>query len=276
MLIDAHAHVWDTAVLDYPWIGPEVPVPPVFLPAQLREGDREPTGFVFVQADCVPEQGLAEARWVAGLDAPDLVGIVAFAPLERADAAAALAELSSLDSVIGVRRLLQDEEDAFVRGPALDAGLAALARHGWSFDACVRWTQLDAVAELSERHDEVPIVLDHLGKPPLDDPDTDAFAHWRAGLARLAALPHVAVKLSGLPAETTREPEADLVGPWLRAAVDLFGPTRCLIGSDYPVSARGSAGRVVWFDTVRAALAPSDAEWAHISSLSARRIYRLR
>ena len=77
-------------------------------------------------------------------------------------------------------------------------------------------------------------MLDHLGKPPLYG-GPEEFARWRSALAKLAELPNTAVKLSGLPAEArNRAPEASF-GPWIRAAYDLFGPHRSMIGSDWPV-----------------------------------------
>ena len=81
--------------------------------------------------------------------------------------------------------------------------------------------------------DEVRFVLDHAGKPPLASGD---LAAWARDVRRLAALPNVAVKLSGLVTE------ADW-GTWtvvdLRPAVDVvldaFGPDRTMTGSDWPV-----------------------------------------
>lgn len=274
-LIDAHAHLWDTKTLDYPWIEAEASLPRSFLPDDLRAGDRETTSSVFVQAECLPSQGLDEARWVAGLGASDLSGIVAFAPLDTDGARAALDALAEEDLVVGVRRLLQGEGAEIFADETFHEGLVALSERGWSFDACVRWTQLGALGGLAQRHESLAIVLDHLGKPPIDDPDPAAFARWRDDLAALAALPRVSVKLSGLPAETTQEPTADLLGPWLRAVVDLFGPSRCMLGSDYPVSIRGGAPRSEWFELVRNAVQLSSGEWDEVREGTARRVYRL-
>ncbi|MFC6325150.1 amidohydrolase family protein [Microbacterium koreense] len=274
-MIDTHAHLWDTGVLDYPWLAEADTLPKVFLPADLREGDREKTRFVFVQADCLASQGLEEARWVADRGADDLAGIVAFAPLETAAVTADLAALDAVPGVVGIRRLLQDADEELLDSPDLDAGLEAVSARGWTFDACIHWQQLSALTRLAARHEGLPIVLDHLGKPPLDSDDTQTFALWRSQLADLASLPHVFLKLSGLPAETVSEPTAGALGPWLRAAFDLFGPDRSMLGSDYPVSRRRGMVRADWFDLVASALGASAAEWAQVREHTARAVYRL-
>ena len=96
----------------------------------------------------------------------------------------------------GLRRLLQDEDHSFFELGSFAQGLDGVARRGWTFDACVRWHQLEDLYELARRHEDLPLVLDHLGKPPLNG-GPDEFARWREALARLAELPNTAVKLSG-------------------------------------------------------------------------------
>ena len=58
-------------------------------------------------------------------------------------------------------------------------------------------------------------------------------ADWRAGLRALAAIPHVAIKLSGL-GFIMRDWTLDQVRPFVLEAIDLFGPDRCLVASDTP------------------------------------------
>jgi L-fuconolactonase len=58
------------------------------------------------------------------------------------------------------------------------------------------------------------------------------------------------VKLSGLltEAEPERRSSAAL-RPWLRHAVEVFGPTRCMFGSDWPVLDLGG-GFARWIEVV--------------------------
>jgi predicted TIM-barrel fold metal-dependent hydrolase len=95
-------------------------------------------------------------------------------------------------------------------------------------------------------------VLAHLGKPgvgrrPLRD--------WAHDVDRLAASPNVACTLSGLTGEADRATctRAHLVS-YLRHAVAVFGPARCMFGSDWPVASL-STTYGGWLDTVREAVA---------------------
>ena len=75
-------------------------------------------------------------------------------------------------------------------------------------------------------------------------------------LRRLGALPNVLCKLSGLTTEAAperRTPEHLL--PFLRHAVEVFGPARCMFGSDWPVLTLATTyGQ--WLDLVLTAIDP--------------------
>lgn len=274
-VIDAHVHLWDRGRFDYAWLDAEPDLPSVFLPADLQVDAEHGERVVFVQADVAPHQGVGEAAWVSGLAdrAPWIAGIVAFAPLDAPDGESTLDALADLPLVVGVRRLLQDAPDDLLLGSALRQGLAGLARRGLPFDACVRAKQLPALRQALAHVEDLQVVLDHLGKPDLAG-GADAWTTWRGDIDALADLPGTVVKLSGLPAEVPSGADVDL-GPWLRAALDAFGPDRCLLGSDWPVSARDGRSRADWFALVRRELAVSPDEWARIAAGTAARVYAL-
>ena len=76
-------------------------------------------------------------------------------------------------------------------------------------------------------------VLDHAGKPAIASGEFD---DWRVQLAALAALDNVAVKLSGMVTEADWErwTPADLA-PVVEHVLTSFGPSRVMLGSDWPV-----------------------------------------
>ena len=179
-------------------------------------------------------------------------GIVGYAPLHDPVAAAAhLRELRRFPLVVGVRRLIQDEPPGFTSRPGLRAGVALLAAEDLVFDLCVREPQLGEVVDLVRATPEVRFVLDHLGKPRVGADPT----RWRRDLRALAELPNVVAKLSGLMTEVV--PGAGAAGdvrPYLEYALEVFGPQRCLFGSDWPVlTLAGSYPE--WRDTVLDAVA---------------------
>src|SRR4051812_44173319 len=138
-LIDSHVHVWDPAANDYRWLSGELDRS--YLPDDYRAGAPHTTGVIFVEAEAA--DAVAEARWVDALAWPELLGIVAQAPLERGDGVSGhLARLQESGRVVGIRRQLQDEPLAFFDDPGLLVGLRVLAATGLPFDACVRHEQL--------------------------------------------------------------------------------------------------------------------------------------
>jgi L-fuconolactonase len=271
-IIDSHVHVWDPAVNVYDWLSGDLDR--AYLPPEYQAGAPDTTGVVFVQAAAA--DGLAEARWVASLDWPQLVGIVAHAPLELGDAVAdVLDDVQSIDRVVGMRRQLQDEPIAFLDDPGLLAGLRVLAARGLPFDACVRHEQLPALTALLQRVPELHVVLDHLGKPPVAAGDD---GRWERDIRALAALPQVRVKLSGVaPEASPTHPVRGQAHPWLMIALDAFGVERCMVGSDWPVSAVFGAGEApgLWLAHVLEDAGATLAEREWLSWRTATEFYRV-
>ncbi|GAB7037032.1 MULTISPECIES: amidohydrolase family protein [Catenuloplanes] len=258
MTVDAHVHFWNPETLHYAWLTGtplDRPYRPVDLAAEL--GDLP--DLVMVQADCAPHQARAEVEWVrAAADVyPRIRGMVAYAPLETGPAATGLIEEYAADPfVVGVRRNIQDEKPGFAVTGHFRYGVRALGAAGLTFDACVRHHQLPDLVALARDCPGTTIVLDHLGKPPVATGEgRDA---WRAALADLAALPNVRCKLSGLVTEASHDTwTPDQLYPYLDAALELFGPARCLFGSDWPVVTLAADYRL-WYGTVRNLLAPAE------------------
>ena len=73
-----------------------------------------------------------------------------------------------------------------------------MAEHGLIFDALVREAQLPAIVELARRWPALSIVLDHAGKPVMNDAPRQ---NWCDAINALAGCPKVTVKLSGLLTE---------------------------------------------------------------------------
>jgi len=268
-MIDAHLHLWDPARLDYDWLrfvptiagrhGPETW-------AAQRTGVRR---AVFVQADCAPEQAMAEVDWIASLSHPDLeiLGVVAFAPLEQGKAVGGyLDALRQRPLVRGVRRSVQNEPDDFITDTGHLAGLVATAERGLTIDVCARDQQLplviDMLGRLFDRAPDAHVVLDHLGKPDIAAHTGDIHgADWALNLRRLAAFPNVFAKLSGLTTQDDwTEGRDETLVPYVRHALECFGPERLMFGGDWPVVelAGGYARWLSLLETPLNALPPRD------------------
>ena len=86
-IVDSHVHFWDIERLEYKWLLEEPSIRRNYFPSDLLQEtiDYHIDKLVFVQADCLPSQGLDEVEWVTELAAVEtrIAGIVAYAPIEN-------------------------------------------------------------------------------------------------------------------------------------------------------------------------------------------------
>jgi L-fuconolactonase len=175
--------------------------------------------------------------------------------------------------------------------PDFRTGFAALAPRGLVFDAWMYHDQLDELVALARAFPDTAIVMNHVGGPngigPYAGRRDEVFADWRAGMARLAACPNVAVKLGGLGMrlagfrfhEQDRPPGSeDLAAAWkpyVAACIDLFGPERAMFESNFPVDKGTASYGIVWNAFKRMVADASEADRHALFFGTAVRIYRL-
>lgn len=165
-----------------------------------------------------------------------IAGVVGWVDLTRpgvADELAAVRAGPAGDLLVGVRHQAQDEPDpGWLLRRDVMRGIAAAGAAGLVYDLLVRPPQADAALDLARRLPEVSFVLDHAGKPDIAHGVWEPWATW---ITALAALPNVAVKLSGLVTEAAPGWTPADVLPYARHVLDVFGPDRVMFGSDWPV-----------------------------------------
>jgi len=275
-VIDAHIHLWDPAVLSYPWLDSEPDLRRPFLPPNLRDAGGAGE-WVVVQAEAGHHPGadLAELEWIASLAAsnPSVRGMVARAPVETGRAVADLLdEIAANPLAVGIRRLIQDEPVGFALQPSFIDGVRAVGEVGLAFDICVRAAERGDVAGLVDACPDVSFVLDHLGKPDIAGGE---WQPWREQLVELARRPNVVCKLSGSTTEAGADWRDDAVRPYLEHALDAFGANRCMFGSDWPVASL-TTPYPRWLDLVTAVLAGcSESEIDAVFAGTAQRVYAL-
>lgn len=251
--VDAHVHFWDLGHLQYDWLtppfddhGPNGDVSAIaqtYLPDDYLEEACfwKVAGVVHVDAGARADQSLAETRWleaqcrVVGLPS----AIVAFADLAGADVDEVLTRQREHPGVRGIRQIVNWHPDPRRSYTAADMTTAAawrhgfgrLAAHGLSFDLQCYPEQVPGLVPLLTRHDEVPVMVNHMGMPVLADPD--GFARWRGAMLALSILPQVSVKVSGM-GFVRRDWTEDLVRPLILEVIDLFGVERVMFASDLP------------------------------------------
>jgi L-fuconolactonase len=236
-VIDAHVHFWDPALLHYPWLATRPELNRPRLPADYEPFIAGTTdAVVFVEANCAPDESLAEVALADRLAArhPRTIATVAFVDLlDEEGRDARLERLAESKRVVGIRQNLQGRPASLCRDETFVRGVQDAGGLGLTFDLCVTADQLPAVAELVRRCPGTQFVLDHCGKPAIRD---DAFAPWASDLARVAAGSNVSCKLSGLFTEARPDQRTcEALRPYAAHALASFGPTRLMYGSDWPV-----------------------------------------
>ena len=288
-MIDAHHHFWRQA--DLPWLlGPEQPrifgaYEPIRRDYPIEEylndiNGHGITGSVYVQANWAPNWALDEARWVAAEAArvgwP--MGIVAFADVTRRDFSRAIAKLAEIDGVKGIRHQLHWHDNLQFRfaphanlceDETVQANIAQLADHGFSFDLQVFANQMAGAVTLAKACPEVTFILQHVGM--LEDRSKPGRAAWQKGLKALAACENVVCKLSGLGTFIHKN-DPDHIADQVSVALSLFGPDRCLFGSNYPIEKIWTPFDDLWTATENAV--PKKHRKAVFSETAAR-VYRL-
>lgn len=272
MLIDSHQHFWRVGRGDYFWMSPEVEVlyrdygPDDLQPLLARHGIER---TILVQA----AQSVAETEFMLEIAAaaPIVAGVVGWVEFAGPDASQAITKLASNPLILGFRPMVQDiaDDDWLVRTD-LTAAFRTLAERQLVFDALVFPRHLSRLLVVADRHPDLAIVVDHGAKPFIRDGLLDP---WRADMAAVAARPNIVCKLSGLVTEARPDWTVGDLHPYVGHLLEVFGPTRVLWGSDWPV-VNLAGGYDRWREATLALLASlSAAERAAVLGGNAARIY---
>ena len=235
MRIDAHQHFWVYNPEEYSWISNTMNIlRKDFLPADLLPILKQSgfDGSIAVQA----RQSLKETRWLLKLarDFDFIKGVVGWIDLSSGEAESQIEEFASDPKLVGVRHVLQDEpDDKFMLRDSFLRGIRLLKKFDLVYELLLFPGHLHNAVQLVKKFPDQQFVLDHIGKPLIKD---KILSPWKEGIHQLAMQPNVFCKLSGIVTEAswTGWSSSDFV-PYLDVIFDSFGPSRLMIGSDWPV-----------------------------------------
>jgi L-fuconolactonase len=233
--IDTHQHFWRYNPREYAWMGTgKESLRRDQLPADLAPllQQASVSGTVAVQA----RQTVEESRWLLELadQNPFIFGVVGWVDLRSPSVDADLENFSRHRKFCGVRHVVEDEpDDWFLLGDDFVRGIGKLARSNLKYDLLLYPRQLPAAVRLVERFHDQPFILDHISKPFIKDRKIEP---WASDIRRLAAMPNVACKISGMVTEADWASWKPLdFTPYLDIVLECFGPKRLMVGSDWPV-----------------------------------------
>lgn len=275
LVVDSHQHFWDLRRLSYDWMGPGAsPLKRNFLPRDLKPLiDRAGVDkTVIVQAHA----SLDEARWIVSLAERHefIAGTVCWVDLAGPGLGKTLDELQKSRYFNGVRHIWHDEpDDGWILRPAVVRGLRELARRGIPYDLLTYPQHLKFVPRLFDRVPDLSGVIDHISKPAIAKAQ---FEPWGADMAKVAEIPSVHCKVSGMVTEARRGLwKASDLKPYVRHVVEVFGTERLMFGSDWPVCTLAGTYQQV-YDAAQEALGRlSKGERARVFGGNAIRFYRL-
>jgi len=291
-IIDAHHHVWRQA--DLPWLlGPTQPrifgeYDPIKRGYTIDEylQDIAGTGVaksVYVQANWAPERFEEEAAWVQrNADTRGWPhGIVGYCDMMQDDARRDLDKLAKYPLMRGIRQQLHWHENPayrFASAPDLalnetiQRNIGYLIDYGWCFELQVFPAQMQSAAKLAASCPRVTFVLQHAGM--LEDLSEAGRESWRERTKELAGQENVVTKLSAFGTFIHRNDPKHI--EWLvKEALSIFGPDRCLFGSNFPIEKLWTSYSELLGAFLRVAKGLDEKAAHAIFFKTARRIYRL-
>jgi len=276
--VDAHHHFWDPTRAEYPWLTPDLAA----IDRAFGPEDLEPLlaasgigSTVVVQA----RHSMDETRELLEIAAtsPFVSGVVGWVDLTDPAVGTtldALREGAGGSRLVGIRHQVHDEPDPeWLLRADVRRGLRAVADAGLAYDLLVRPRELPAALEIVRAFPDLRFVVDHLAKPPIREGELEP---WASLMSRFEPLDNATCKVSGLVTEGDWHAWAvDDLAPFVRHAIGVFGPTRLMFGSDWPVCLLAASYERVVEAARRLTAALSEAERQLVFGGTATRVYRL-
>jgi predicted TIM-barrel fold metal-dependent hydrolase len=253
-VVDCHHHLWDPGENPtYPWLldawaagaPPDGRPPCTYSTADYLRDMRSVNlvASIHVEAGWMGSDPCGETTWLAGQIASTgwPSAAIAYADLAADNVEAVLAWQSEFGFVRGIRmRLAEHHRSLLALGigdnPMVDPrwrnGFSRLARHQFSFELQVAPRIMPDAAALADAFPDTTIIVSHLGFPM--DRSPEGLAYWRNALGELARRENIMVKLSGL-SMMGLWPSARDVSTVIDHAVNVFGPSRVMFGTNFPI-----------------------------------------
>ncbi len=241
-IIDTHMHLWDIAN-GHAWLSRiEKGLPHrFFMTDYLKMSEHLPISqMVHIECGGFPHNPVLETKWIQ--EQADLYGgpqaIAAFVPLESREAEAIIQGHAQYPHLRSIRMPLNfvaggfgAARDDYMRDPAWQKGYALLSKYELPFEMQIFDTQIPDAVHLARIFPDIPILLQHLGWPVTAT--RDYLISWKQRMALLAECPNVFLKLSCLGWIFQNHDEPLMIS-YIQEAVRLFGPDRCMGGSNCP------------------------------------------
>ena len=259
-IVDCNVHSWDQGGNPVFWLSDRTLVRDMLgdydsLPDRYTLSDyrRETAGYDVrgvIWSDAGAADPLAAADWVSRPQdgAPPVIAMVTLGDPASADFAGLIGRCQQRPVIRSIRMRLVPELSARAAGGNLlddrlvRDNLALLASSGLVATVEATSSQLSVVTRMAAQFPALRIVIDHFGWPQAPG-GGDLAGHLR-DLAPLAAAGNVATRIDAI-GTIFGDWTLPQIRPWLLGVTGLFGPQRCMLGSDLPIeNLRSGFGRL--------------------------------
>ena len=279
-VIDSHHHFWDPSVTEFTWMTDvHKPIRRRFGPEDLRPllAANGVDATVLVQT----WHSVDETRdFLATAASVDFVaGVVGWVDLTDPAVERTVEDLMRRPDgryLVGIRHLVHDEPDPeWLLRDDVRRGLAVLDQRGLAYDLLLKVREIPAALRTVADFPNLRFVVDHIAKPNIG---ANAISPWSELMGGFKAhRGHVWCKLSGMPEEAnwaSWTPEQ--LQPFVDRVLEVFGPDRCMFGSNWPVCLLAGEYRRIKAALERCLSGCAATEWAAVMGSSAIDAYRLR
>ena len=267
MIVDAHQHSWKVSRSAVSWITPELDE--IFnRDFWQSEIGRERSKFgiskvVLVQAADTKEDTVSMLQ--DAKDNAEIAGVVGWLPFDSLHKTQELlaeyeVQLSELNAdrknapikLLGFRNLTHDysnpkyeNDDYWIKRDAVLETLAYLDSKNYTLDfVAENLNHLDAINKVASNLPNLKIVIDHFGKPNIENGD---FQLWNTQISKLASNKNLYMKFSGLATcSKIVDGNYDKWLPYFDFALKEFTSKRLMLGSDWPVCTLANTYTQVW------------------------------
>jgi L-fuconolactonase len=278
-VIDSHQHFWDPSVTEFTWMTDvHKPIRRRFGPEDLRPllAENGVDASVLVQTWHSVDETRDFLAIAASVDF--VAGVVGWVDLTDPGVERTVEGLLRRPDgryLVGIRHLVHDEPDPdWLLRDDVRRGLAVLDRHGLAYDLLLKVREIPAALRTVADFPNLRFVVDHIAKPNIA---ANAVSPWSALIGGFKAhRGHVWCKLSGMAEEANWASwTSEQLQPFVDRVVEVFGPSRCMFGSNWPVCLLAGEYRRIKAALERCLSSLAAAERASVMGGSAIDAYRL-
>lgn len=253
-IVDTHVHLWDLSRFTLPWLEKGSPLARSHVVKDYQtaiEGLNVVKG-VYMEVDVEPRQLVQEAEYVLDIcrqgNTPLVAAVIGGRPASD-DFRKYLERFRGNRYLKGVRQVLHNAaaKPGFCLTEAFVRGVRLLGDMGLSFDLCMRHAEIGDAVKLVEACRDTRFILDHCGNGPIYAKDR---AQWQRDMERLARLPNVMCKISGIVVQARERWTADDLAPVIHHSLTTFGADRVMFAGDWPVCTLRATFRQ-WVEALR-------------------------